>query len=115
MILNEVINSGTLPQKKFVVRSEEDYESLQCKTMKTNLFQGQLGRRSSGIACPHFRNNDTRPAKFLLFSDYKGRLSGWSRVRGYQTGTGGVNLQTHSTFVSDRCPEWPCGAANASS
>jgi len=39
MILHEVINSGTLPQKKFVVRSEEDYESLQCKTMKTNLFK----------------------------------------------------------------------------
>ena len=55
-----------------------------------------------GIRVSTLRDKDTRPAKFLLFFDYKGRLSGRSRVRGYQAGTGDVKLRTHSTVVSDR-------------
>src|SRR6267378_6426189 len=76
MILNEVIYSGTLPQKKFVVRSEEDYEILQCKAMKTNLFQGQLGRRSLGIACPHFVITTPVPRNFSSFATIRDAFPG---------------------------------------
>jgi hypothetical protein len=91
MMLSGVIDSHAPLREKFAVRSEEDCEILRRKTIKANLHQGQLGRQSYGKGVSTLRDNDTRPAKFSLFCDYKGRLSRRSRVRGYQAGTGSRN------------------------
>src|SRR5260221_8173666 len=96
MILSEVSNSDTLPREEFAVRSEEGYERVRCKAMKTNLHQGQPGHQSSGASESTLRDNYTRPAKSSLFCDYKGGLSGRSRVRGYQSGTGDVRDPTYA-------------------
>src|ERR1700730_13218078 len=102
MMLSEVMKSDTLPREKFAVCFEEGYESLRCKTLKTNFHAGQLGRQSFGTRASSLQANDTRPMKFSLFCDYKGRLSGRSRVRGYQGGTLGVRLRTHKMGIPDR-------------
>jgi hypothetical protein len=98
MMLSEVINSHTPLREKFAVRSKEDYEILQHKLIEANLHQGQLRRHSYGKSVSTLRDNDTRPAKFPLFCDYKGRLSRRSRVRGYQVGTGGLRLRAHAKW-----------------
>src|SRR5882762_10395998 len=102
MMLSDVMKSDTPPRVKFAVCSEEGYESLRCKTLKTIFHLGQLGRQSFGTSSSSLQVNDTRPANFALFFHYKGRLSGRSRVRGYQGGTGGVRLHTHTMGIPER-------------
>lgn len=106
MMLSEVMKSDTLPRVKFAVCSEEGYKYLRRKPIKSNFHLGQLGRQSFGTRASSVQANDTRPVKFPLFCDYKGRLSGRSRVRGYQGGTPDVRLRTHSDSLKfhDLCP-----------
>src|SRR6202521_4178873 len=114
MMLSEVMKSDALPRVKFAVCSEEGYESLRCKILKTIFHPEQLGRQSFGTRASSLQVNDTRPVKFPLFCDYKGRLSGRSRVRGYQGGTRDVRLRTHSDslkFHNLRLPEMRTGTS----